>query len=236
MDTISEDQLKVTPKDVGYFRVTSRTFEDYQRIFSLDINSLHRKAKVLDIGSGQRQEFSRGLRGKRPHITVVSVDPTLAFPVKEEGLQALGITYGIYDAQDRNISTVEERAKRIRTALPDTIAALAPYLPFVNNSFDAVFDNHSAFMYLPDEAGLHQEYISQLLRVLKPSGIAYIYPLDLYSEALLDNEAKLEKSRQRIEQIIQNLAVKKYKLFTYDARVRPDKPPHIRLGIKITKE
>lgn len=236
MDTASEDQPKVTPEDVGHFRVTSRTFESYQRIFSLDIKALNRKATILDIGSGERQEFSRGLRGKKPHITVVSVDPTLAFPVKEEGLQALGVTYGIYDAQNRDISTVEERAKRIRTALPDTVAALAPNLPFVNNSFDAVFDNHSAFMYLPDEAGLHQEYISQLLRILKPSGIAYVYPLDLYSESLLDNEAKLEISRQRIEQINQNLDIKRYELFTYDDRISPDKPPHIRLGIKITKE
>lgn len=223
-------------KDIGYFRVTPRSFETYARIFSIDCRTFKDNAEILDIGSGTNQEFARKLSLKRPDVHVVSVDPTLALPTEEQKLKETGLVYELQSkGEDIHHSTEKERENRIKNKFGDVLAALAPDLPFEKSTFDYIFDNHAAFMYFSEGKGLHEKYLQEVLRILKPEGKAYIYPLDLYDESLMEPQEKLEKSRKRIVKIIQDLGINQnqYELFEYPEQFPSG--PISRLGIKITK-
>lgn len=100
-------------KDIGYFRATPRSLEDYLEIFSLTSSAFAKNAKILDIGSGTNQEFARGLKQERPDVSVVSLDPSLALPADPEKLKELRINYDLQDEGEIRQITSEETESRI---------------------------------------------------------------------------------------------------------------------------
>jgi hypothetical protein len=234
-------------KDIHKFILSARSVRSYQDIFGVDFSSIEQvkwEERICDVGSGLRQEFAKGLRGvvgfdeglnkpiKRPDLHVVSVDPSFGLPLNEKELKDLGIEYKL--SWDFNQYILADESKRLGRFSAKkyydevVVAALAPDLPFPSGSFDRIFDNHGAYMYLPEEKDhrWHYQYISVLNELLRPNGMIYIYPLDTVEdfEILIKelprsgridkkNEEKIRqmmdmiylKSRNRLEQIVTEL-------------------------------
>lgn len=73
-------------KEIGYFRVTERSFETI--LFGLELSrekvrELPTGATVIDIGSSLNQSFAKGVLALRPDINAISIDPSLAISEKE---------------------------------------------------------------------------------------------------------------------------------------------------------
>ncbi len=223
-----------TFKDIGYFRLTPRSAENYYEIFAFSPKDLKPNAIVLDAGSGTEQEFAKSLATSRPDIRVISLDPSLALPSDDEALKEMGISYDIIPLKSPNKpdekTTQQDREQRVKNKFGEVVAAIAPHLPFKDQTFDYIFDNHGPFMYFSPDKNELERYVAELLRITKPGGNIDIYPLDTYSEALMNNRQKLKNSRQRIQDIMQDLGMNNFNVFT-----APDFGRINRLGIKITK-
>lgn len=222
-------------KDVGYFRLSDRDVTDYERIFGFQAEELKRGSRVLDLGSGTNQDFARSLEQQRPDIKVTSLDPTLflsKYDINKEGIP--------------RATTVDERGYRRKNKYGEVVVAIfpeTPHLPFKNQIFDYIFDNHGPLMYFEDDFALLKSYVNEIMRVLKPQGTVYIYPLDLMADLLSvdmlsenkDEEIYL-KSENRILAIMGQLGTEtaEYQLFDFTEGT----PQHllIRKGIKITKK
>lgn len=216
----------------GYFRVTSREGKNYQETFGFSLDNLPKNALILDIGSGYNQELARWLNERRPDIRTFSIDPTLYFRNPEKYTKA-GIRYDIQKpGENIRSATLEDIEERIKNVTPLSLVAIAPDLPFRDNSFDAIFDNHSAFMYLTTPEN-KIEYIKQLLRVTKVDGVIYIYPLDSYDSLEPDS---IPKSKKEFEEILKRTYGFnfEYNIFEYDEGNK-DKP-NKRYGVKIIKK
>lgn len=230
--------------DIGYFRVTSRGIESYIDIIDLDLNQIPKNGKVVDIGSGVYQELAKDVKELRPDITVFSVDPSLAIPTDENEFIESGLRYELPNEEGKLIKPPESlRRQRREQADANSIAAIAPDLPFQDNSVDVVLDNHAAFMYLDeDDNNYHERYVTEILRILKPGGVGYVYPIDLYSKMFLYDDETLADSKQRANRIIEIFKNKSVKLEYYEAldSVGRDKTTGEvkkvkRAGLKITK-
>lgn len=219
-------------KEVGYFKVTDRPLGDYERIFSFRAEDLKPNSKVLDVGSGLRQTFAKELQQKRPDIQVVSFDPTL-FLKKYDLDTEEGTRKASEEEKKQKLRRKEKFGEVIASIFPET-----PHLPFKDESFDYVIDNHGPFMYFEDHFSELKDYINELLRILKPQGQAFIYPLDLIADILkgLNDEEKYQRSENRILAIMGQVGREiglSHKTFTFTEGT-PEKPL-IKLGIKITK-
>lgn len=224
MDKVTEVKIP------GYFRSTERSLTNYEEPFNFTPDQLKTGAVILDIGSGTYQAFARDLNQTRPDITVISVDPTL-----------LMSKYDTQDPTDQQIRPVteEEKQERRKNKFGNTVAAMAPDLPFTDGSFDYVFDNHSAFIYFPDNLAILKDYLSELIRITKPAGQINIFPLDLYIDALIaDPRERFSKTIERITTLSKELGIEdSCELFTYteELSLKLSITSLPRLGIKIKK-
>ncbi|MDP3973824.1 MAG: class I SAM-dependent methyltransferase [Candidatus Daviesbacteria bacterium] len=228
MDEVKETPVKVgeTPKEkVGYFRSTERNLQEYQEIFSFTPGDFKQNARILDVGSGTYQAFAKKLRNMRPDLDVVSIDPSLFiadYEIQDETGKIRPITRG------------EKTERRLKKS-SQVIAAMAPDLPFKNDSFDYIFDNHGAFMYFPNDPKELKNYLGELLRITRPDSQINIYPLDLYIEALIeDPNERFNISKNRISGLVGEIGIQNFQLFTSLEQTRNGPIP--RLGIKIVKK
>lgn len=171
----------------------------------------------------------------------MSVDPSLALTTDPEKLEELGIRIR-YTIQNNKGAikqlTPEEAEARKKAHFKNTIAAIAPNLPFRDDQFDAIFDNHAAFLYFSPNTDLLEQYIRELLRILKPGGTAYVFPPDLLKELemQLDDGSFLSQiemfcqSKIRILSILKKLKQDNFKPFVYKKE-----EPFSRWGVKLTK-
>lgn len=224
-----------TLKDIGYFRITSRDLKRYEKELGFKAEQLKQDSLILDIGSGFNQELPQQLRVKRPDINVISVDPSLALPTSQAILDKLGIRYVIQPSSDEAIRVTKEADRKLRLSntQPDTLAAIAPHLPFKDNSFDYVFDNHGAFMY-SDSTNRLLKYLNEIVRVLKSRGTAVIFPLDLKTEENLSAAAKYQISIARINMLLKAAKIEHYEM--YDCIEHAGYSSYKRAGIKIFKD
>ncbi len=227
--------------DKSIFRITHRDIGEYQRLLGFSLDALKPSAWVLDLGSGKFQEFARGSATNRSDLTVISVDPSLGLPIKDEEIDKLKVSYQImyYGLGKRPISEQEDRILRRKNVFGNVTAALATYLPFRNEVFDYIFDNHGAFTYSPAyREELLKKYLQELLRVLKPSGIISIYPGDLMEELTglrkLEIDRKIELVKTHRLKLIRELGIDDYSEF-FLCSESPEEPNLTRVGIKIEK-
>ncbi|HLC88195.1 MAG TPA: class I SAM-dependent methyltransferase [Patescibacteria group bacterium] len=224
-------------KDVGYFRPTRRDLIDYRFIFGFGIQYFKPDSKVVDIGSGERQEFARDLRIHRPDVTVFSVDPSLAIQLDPAQDQQRGIVYELknrgYYVPDRNA-----RLERRRNAQKFTVAAIAPNLPFPDNSMDYAFDNYGALYYFPVDNDLIKSYFRELYRILKPGGEAQIYPVDSVKELPLSEDLMYKVSKERVVTILSELATElkmSFEPFDFEDTNNRTGDLYPRCGVRIKK-
>lgn len=199
---MTKDGETLTLERIGQFNVTDRPFtvtpgsqlydyESISEIFQLDENwtdSLPRDAIILIIGGGIHRLTERELLKKRSDLRIITVDPTLGIEVKDEdNLWKLyinkGADYVIYSTSPEtpreSLSMVPDgstfQRNRINKVaeLPGSVAALAPHLPFRNDSFDVVIDTFGPTRYLQSEDDLNK-HLTQFCSFLKKGGIGYV--------------------------------------------------------------
>ena len=108
--------------------------------------------RVLDLGAGNGLRFARELPSEGIRAEVVSYSPAF------------------FDGKVWN-----EEGGREHISDPLVVAGMAEELPFAENSFDTVTMFYVT-MYFRDDRRMHT-CLSEIVRVLKPKGVAYIGPL-----------------------------------------------------------
>jgi len=152
---------------------TGRSIKHYLENLNLSKNDLEKCDFILDIGSGIEQRFARDCKEMGIKATVVSIDPGILFPEKN----------------DLRYLTSKDEITRRRTARnkpeKETVSAIAQHLPFKENSFDMVLALYSVPLYISQESDVSLSF-TEILRVLKNDGQARIYPITKESKEIDD--------------------------------------------------
>lgn len=171
----------------------SNNYESISSIFQLDetwIDLLPKNAKLLIVGGGINRLTERELHTKRPDIRITTVDPTLGIEFKDEEdpwkiisyMDGEYLTYSkrkkitVDDREDSLVSdasTFQQNRINSLNELPGSVAALAPHLPFRDDSFDIVVDAFGPTRYLERKADVNK-HLAQLCNMLKKGGIGYV--------------------------------------------------------------
>lgn len=114
---MSESEIDYSLEDIGTFRVTPRSFEDYQDTFEIRAKDFPPNAMVLDVGSGLNQEFAKGLSELRPDVKVVSLDASLALPTSEKELKNMKVSYSIQKEKSDPFTETREKDRASRKNL-----------------------------------------------------------------------------------------------------------------------
>ena len=122
-------------------------------IHQLGISPEHLEGKrVLDLGAGRDLNFARGLPEENIHAEVVSLSPAFSFLhpyIARDGAEAGKLA----------------------------VAGMAEELPFKENTFDTAVMFYVTMHIDSDER--MKACITEIVRVLKPEGVAYIGPIML---------------------------------------------------------
>lgn len=170
-----DDQTSRKPTML-YNALTTPEFDEnlseYLIQHDLDISDL--KGKVLDIGSGINETFSKEAAGHG--VDVVSLNPNLI---------------GEYNRILAKSSSNYDTERSATEWLAQSVAGIAQELPFAGNSFETVISSAVFPVYIEDEKERLQ-ILKEIERVLKPGGKAYLAPLP---ESMRDDfEDVLKKS------------------------------------------
>jgi len=233
-------------EEIGYFRVTSRNGPEILSQCQLeqqDIQNLLPNSTILEVGSGLNQELAKHLKTIRPDITTVSLDPTLGITVYQQrffietsadGKQLeYKLSQGLTPEQKDQTTAVQNQ--RIKTAEENSIAALAQSLPFKDNAFDLIIDSFGPGTWFCNKPETTQRYVSELCRVLKPNGLAIIFPVDNWKEYVFseNDEQRNQEAKQRFLSSLQQLNSSGEIKIEFYQQVNTGK--NIRIGAKITK-
>lgn len=119
------------------------------------------KGLVLDIGSGTRGAFQYEAAAKFPKTKVISISPNLIYkdymfrqPEMEVGLNHHSINHRFLGA-----------------------AAIAQMLPFKDKIFNMVVSHAAVPLFLPTDMVSYKAVFGEVLRVLKPKGVAVFAPM-----------------------------------------------------------
>lgn len=135
--------------------LTDRSLAEYLEI--LDITPSHLGTPVLDIGSGLHELFSR--QASLLNISVISINPQL--PESQTIIEAAREGFKDFPAHQGR-----------------SLGAVAQALPFPEDCFDSVVSVFAVPFYLKPRLEEYQIALSEIFRVLKPQGCAYLAPLD----------------------------------------------------------
>ena len=169
------------------FVVSKRSYETILKTCHLeeqDIRNLPENAVIVEIGSGEFQEFAHGVKSRRTDVKTISIDPTLSLDPKREDISVLESgdrkTYYVGNPLGRksradilHYKGIQE--KRRREADEGALAAVAPFIPLLTESVDLWLDSYGPVLYLKKEQ--FAAYIKEIVRVLKPSGRAQLFPI-----------------------------------------------------------
>jgi SAM-dependent methyltransferase len=178
------------------FYVTDRGFEqlsNYLNLTSEEIDRIPEDGKVLEIGSGVYRNFASELSSIRPDLKVISLDPTLGIKkddflsvVKRDSqgkIESIYYTNKIINKdEDYFLNGKAENTQKVREERIKheglAVAALAPNLPFKNESFDLIVDTFGPGLYLHDLGEIEfNKYLKSVFELLKPGGEARIFPV-----------------------------------------------------------
>jgi len=170
-----------------------------------DLLALPRNAVVLEVGSGEYQEFAGGAKdalkkADREDIRIISIDPSLGISpdsddwfLSETGsLLDYHQNYGSFREEDyvdfshRQLAR-RENAKKTR----GVVAAKAPRIPIASGTVDLVVDNKGAGLYSSVDEFL--SYIREIRRILKPEGKASISTLRFIGHPSNETPAEWQK-------------------------------------------
>lgn len=154
--------------------------------------------KILDVGSGFDETFAR--EAKKKGVEVISLNPALASKT---------------DKERRGRSVKKKDSAEVKS-----VAGLAQELPFKDNSFEAVTSLFSVPRFLEDKTSEYEAAFSEMIRVVKPGGKVYVYPID----------------REKVEgQSVPSLIKKIAGVEKIDSYLEENSRGHDKLGLTITK-
>jgi ubiquinone/menaquinone biosynthesis C-methylase UbiE len=167
---------------------TDRNWEEYAQFLDLTKEDLQKWQVIVDLGSGISQGLSYDLdKMGYKDKTVISIDPIL----------------GLLENPSNNLSQ-EDLINLRSNAQPNTVAGLAQELPLKDESADAILALFSVPRYL-DKSDDINNFLDQVVRVLKPGGEARIYPISKYKnnfKIVPDYLAQLSKNEFEYELIL----------------------------------
>ncbi len=152
----------------------------YLRNLRIPAEELDQNWRILDLGSGSRQNFARDCRQAKLRSTIFSLDPRLAMSDLEDVNR--GLFRGVRGTNEL------ERLYGRRFPQPNTLAGEGTKLPFADTTFKRVYAHYSVPMYLGESvkvlSAADEEKIAtsiaEIKRVLQPGGIARIFPVPDY--------------------------------------------------------
>jgi SAM-dependent methyltransferase len=225
------DGAAIQLKEIGYFKVTNRDLDSYERNCHFKREEILDNSVVVDVGSGWNQELSEDLEKLNKGIKTISLDASLAIPPK--GIEGVEYVKGGIVPKEVSEKAQETRLSEVRE---DSVAAVMPDIPLKDDVADLVVDCFGPGMYLNDEKFI--EYIKEIKRVLKPDGEAHMFPVS-YSQddyknlarngELNDSQSIIDGGR-RVELIEEdnNFSLEKYE--------QKDDTGRTRVGLVIKKE
>ena len=163
-------------------------------VYNLNIppEELDQNWRILDLGSGARQNLARDCQSAQLRSRIFSLDPRLAMSDLED------VNRGLF----RGVRSTDERERLYGRRFPQplTLAGDGTQLPFANSAFKRVYAHYSVPMYLDEGQRVISKTdedkiatsISEIKRVLEPGGIARIYPVPK------DQLATVEKSLREL--------------------------------------
>lgn len=174
--------------------MTSRSYEEYQAMFSLDES--HLTGPILDVAGGA-SSFAAVARSKG--MNVISTDPLYASSpekLKQIGLEEIAqasrklekvksyLNWEFYGSLDNHQVQRRDSFSMFITdfSLPSSqsyyVPAQLPTLPFQSGQFQYVLCSHFLFLYDQQfDVDFHLASVKEMLRVLSSGGELCIYPL-----------------------------------------------------------
>ena len=125
--------------------------------------------RVLDLGAGRDLNFARGLPEENIHAEVVSLSPAFSFLhpyIARDGAEAGKLA----------------------------VAGMAEELPFKENTFDTAVMFYVTMHIVSDQR--MKACITEIVRVLKPEGVAYIGPIMLVK----NQPPRIDKNKRWLDQ------------------------------------
>ncbi|WP_224333708.1 class I SAM-dependent methyltransferase [Haloprofundus halobius] len=196
--------------DIEGFAFIGRTFDEYRRMFDLDVDALDGR-RVLDCPGGS---CSFAAEAAARGVDAVAVDPLYAADVEslvargrddvERAASALSEVERLYrwtfyddpdDVADYRRAALE-RFRLDACANPGRyVAARLPSLPFADDSFSLVLSAHLLFLYDDRlDAAFHRAALSELLRVARDE--LRVFPLSGFDAT---RSARLDDALETLE-------------------------------------
>ena len=184
-------RIKAEEREASKSGITDREFAYYLGILGISKKDLGKN--VLDLGSGTQERFSR--QASKLGIKVVSLNPKLALDdlsVKRDGIDDKGLRLVQSAAESRKIVRMD--VEGLPPHQGRSVGALATHLPFRDNSFDSVVSVLAIPWHL--SRGLYGEAFSEITRVLKSGGKAFMGPINVtpQSSDFLELKSVLDKN------------------------------------------
>jgi len=136
-------------------QTTSRPYEAYEYFLDLKKGELQGK-DILDLGSGEKEEFKKGVEKRGIEAQVFSVNPKLG------------------------PDTPESELARKKSSGEKVVAGIAQEMPFKDKKFDLIVSLDAVPLYLPsrESDSEYMQAFKEMDRVLSDGGIIKIYPVN----------------------------------------------------------
>jgi SAM-dependent methyltransferase len=168
------------PPATGTFQASLMSAGDlrhYVHNLKIPPEELHEDWRILDLGSGARQNLARDCQHAKLRSTIFSLDPRLAMSDLED--VKIGLFRGVRGTNE------PERLYGRRFPQPLTLAGDGTQLPFSDAAFQRVYAHYSLPMYLSEDGVVASSAqaqkiatsLAEIKRVLEPGGIARIFPI-----------------------------------------------------------
>ncbi len=242
--------------EIGFFWVTNREADVFfqQHLTPELIKSLPRDANILIIGSGLEQRLAKRINQFRKDVTVIPLDPTLALTTTATFKDKSGteirfatshqrspegrlkaVSYEAYPKGGKrplysdSLASQKTVDKERRAASgPNSLAALAPALPFAPATIDLALDFWGPGLYLAWQP--LADYLARLTTILKDGGRAIIFPTDFYGDSLLDWPSRRRNGKARYRKILRGLKGINFQFYRAE-----DSASQLRIGVVIRK-
>ncbi len=135
----------------------------------LDIRESQLIEPILDIGAGMKNRFANSLRSRK-HKNTFAVNPQLV---------------------------LDDRRKKLRRNKAPITAALAQALPFRDESFNTIISLYAVPMHLRNDDV--EVVFSEIYRLLKPGGQAYLCPLTKMDYDLITQTDLMDRYHCKVE-------------------------------------
>jgi SAM-dependent methyltransferase len=145
-------------------RTNDRNLVEYRRFLAFEPSDIVGR-RVLDIGSGYHRIFGREAE-EIGASEVISLDPN--------------ILSGMWDGRLGPEKVQAHHAQALAdVATGKLVRGLSQEMPFEDRSFDTALALFSVPLYLPLHQSERSQTFREILRILKPGGRAFVFPVSL---------------------------------------------------------